>query len=288
MARRPTAGFLVSKALIYSLLLVVVVVTLFPFLNIVAVSLSSTSAVMANKVTVYPVDFDTVGYRAVLQNPNFFRGTVNTIIYTTVGTAVALVLTTLAAFALSKRRIRGRRLMTSLFVFTMVFTGGVIPNYLAIQNLRLMNTIWAIVLPMAVNPWNMIIMKVFFDNIPDELEEAGEIDGYSPLSILLKIVLPLSTSVLFTMLLFYAVWFWNDWYRPMIFLSEVRKHPVTLFLRNVVIGAGMITDEGTDMSINPEVFTAAATVLVAFPIVVLYPFIQKHFVKGIMLGAIKG
>jgi len=200
--------------------------------------------------------------------------------------------TILAAYPLSKKWLRGNSILMNLFLFTMFFNGGLIPNFLFIRSLGLMSTIWAIVLPLAINPFYMIIMRAFFQSLPESLEEAAEIDGLNPLRILTTIVLPLSKPILATVGLFYAVFFWNDWFRPLIFLNDSRMQPVTLYLRNMVMGQqlaaqqGQVSDAGSELV--SETLKSASILLVSVPIICLYPFVQRYFVKGILIGSVKG
>jgi putative aldouronate transport system permease protein len=269
----------------------VVFLTLYPMVYLTAVSFSSARAVMNMKVTFFPVEFSVEAYRLVLQDAQFWQGYLNTFIYTIGGTLIAMITTVLAAYPLSKSWLRGNKLILRLFVFTMFFNGGLIPNFLWIKSLGLINTIWAIVLPLSLNPFFMIIMKTFLQTIPESLEEAAEIDGMNPMQILLGVVLPLSKPILATVSLFYAVFFWNDWFRPLIFLNEIQKHPVTLFLRNMVIGHTLAAQQGEVSEASEmvgEMLKSASIVLVSFPILCVYPFVQKYFVKGMLIGSVKG
>ncbi len=269
----------------------IVFITLYPMMYVLAVSVSSAEAVMNMQVTFFPKGLNVKAYSLVVQDAQFWRGYVNTFVYTIGGTLIAMTTTILAAYPLSKRWLRGNRVVLQLFVFTMFFNGGLIPNFLWVKSLGLINTIWAIILPLALNPFFMIIMKTFMQSIPESLEEAAEIDGMNPLQILLSIVLPLSKPILATVSLFYAVFFWNDWFRPLIFLNEIQKQPVTLFLRNMVIGHTLAAQQGevseaADMI--GETLKSASIILVSFPIICVYPFAQKYFVKGMLIGSVKG
>ena len=215
----------------------------------------------------------------------------NTVVYTVVGTIISMFLTTMFAYALSKRRLVGRRFLTVFAVFTMFFNGGLIPNYVLINSLGFANTMWAIVIPGAISIYNMLIMKSFFENMPEELEEAASIDGLSTYGILLKIVLPLSKAVMATMVLFYAVAYWNSWFSAFIYMDKKELFPVTIYLRNMIAGttggmsAGATSaDNLTQISANIKSVTMVLTIL---PILTVYPFVQKYFVSGVMLGSIK-
>lgn len=274
------------------ILICVVFVTLYPVIYVASLSLSDPKAIMQMKVKLWPVDISVEGYKLILEDKQFWTGYKNTIIYTVTGTFTAMVFTILCAYPLSKGWLKGQKTVLKLFVFTMFFNGGLIPNFLFIKSLGMINSIWAIILPLAVNPFNMIIMMTFFKSLPETLEQAAEIDGLNPLQILTRIVLPLSKAILATIGLFYAVYYWNEWFRPMIFLNDSGKQPVTLFLRNLVMGHQLAAQNGVlDESAGQMVaenLKSASIVVVSIPILMIYPFIQRYFVKGIMLGSVKG
>ena len=272
-------------------LLVIVFVTFYPFLNMVAQSFSSEGNINAGKVNLIPLGFNLETYQVVMADSAFWTNYKNTVIYTVVATAISIVLTTFFAYAISKRRLKGRNLFIGIAVFTMFFNGGIIPNYVLITSLGMKNTLWAIVLPNAISVFNLLIMKSFFENMPEELEEAAAIDGLNTYGILLRIVLPLSKAVLATMILFYAVVNWNSWFSAFLYLDKKELFPVTIFLRNLIAGA---TSEGTSFGGSAENLTqiasnvkAVAMVLSVVPILCIYPFVQKYFVTGVMLGSVK-
>jgi putative aldouronate transport system permease protein len=253
----------------------VVVLTLYPFVNVVARSFSGRLYIAAGQVNLWPKGFNTYAYRGAFADPMFWHSYRNTLVYSVVSTAIAMVLTTCYAYVLSKKRLRGRVFLVGIAVVTMFFDGGMIPNYVLVSRLGLRNTIWAIALPNAINIFNLLVMKAFFESLPDELEEAAAIDGMGTYRILLRIVLPLSKPVIATMSLFYAVYFWNSWFTAFLYLDRQSLYPVTVYLRNV------ITDAGSNVQ-------ATASVLTALPIVLIFPFIQRYFVSGVMLGTVKG
>ncbi|MBU8598636.1 carbohydrate ABC transporter permease [Shouchella clausii] len=273
------------------ILLVIVFCTLYPFLNVVAQSFSSEAYISAGEVNLIPKGFNIETYKTVIEDRMFWINYKNTVVYTVVGTAISMFFTTIFAYALSKRRLVGRRFLTLFAVFTMFFNGGLIPNYLLINNLGFHNTIWAIVIPGAISIYNMLIMKSFFENMPDELEEAAAMDGMNTYGILLKIVLPLSKAVMATMVLFYAVGHWNSWFPAFLYLDQKDLFPVTIYLRNMIAGAtgGAATgatsaDNLIQISANIKSVTMVLTIL---PILTVYPFVQKYFVSGVMLGSVK-
>ena len=225
-------------------LLGVVAVTLYPFLNIVAQSFSSETAIRAGEVNLLPKGFNTTTYQLVMSDDMFWRNYQNTVVYTVVATFIAMVLTTCYAYVLSKHELRGRNVLIGIAVFTMFFNGGLIPNYVLVTSLGMKNTIWAIVLPNAISVFNLLVMKSFFENMPRELEEAAQIDGLSTYGILWRIVLPLSKAVVSTMTLFYAVSFWNSWFAGFLYMDRAELFPVTVYLRNLIAGAETASSTG--------------------------------------------
>lgn len=269
----------------------VVVVTLYPFVNVVAKSFSDESAIIAGKVNLVPVGFNLETYQFVMRDHLFWTNYRNTVVYTALATAISLVLTTCYAYVLSKRNLKGHQALVGIAVFTMFFTGGLIPNYVLITSLGLRNSVWAIALPNAISVFNLLVMKSFFDNFPSELEEAAQIDGLSTYGILLRIVVPLSKAVIATMLLFYSVSFWNSWFAAFLYMDRSELFPVTVYLRNLIasasgaVGVGASYEQATQVGANIQAVTMVLTVL---PILMVYPFIQRYFITGVMLGAVKG
>ncbi|MCE4051372.1 MULTISPECIES: carbohydrate ABC transporter permease [Bacillaceae] len=272
-------------------LLIIVFCTLYPFINVIAQSFSSEAYINAGKVSLLPKGFNMETYKKVVSDKIFWINYKNTVVYTVVGTSISMFLTTIFAYALSKKRLVGRKFLTVFAVFTMFFNGGLIPNYVLINSLGFNNTMWAIVIPGAISIYNMLIMKSFFENMPEELEEAASIDGLNTYGILLKIILPLSKAVIATMILFYAVSYWNSWFSAFLYLDKKELFPVTIYLRNMIAGAtsSMATgatsaDNLTQISANIKSVTMVLTIL---PILTVYPFVQKYFVSGVMLGSVK-
>ncbi|NMA76572.1 MAG: carbohydrate ABC transporter permease, partial [Actinomycetales bacterium] len=238
-------------------------------------------------------DFNLDTYRVVANNGNFWRTYGNTVVYTLIGTTIAMVLTTTYAYVLSKKHLKGRGLLIGIAVFTMFFNGGIVPNYVLISSLGMKNTMWAVILPPALSVFNLLVMKAFFENLPNELEEAAHIDGLSWFGIFFRIVLPLSKAVIATMVLFYSVQYWNDWFAAFLYLDRTDLFPVTLFLRNLIAGASTAASEGAAASgstvsdINANI-QSVTMILILIPILCVYPFVQRYFVSGIMLGSVKG
>jgi putative aldouronate transport system permease protein len=288
-----TRGERVFGAVNATLLVLLCLGMLYPFITVLAQSFSSSGAIKAGQVSFWPVGFNLDTYAAVMSNEMFWRNYGNTVLYTVVGTAIAMTLTTTYAFVLSKPHLKGRKVLIGIAVFTMFFNGGLVPNYVLISALGMKNTMWALVLPGAISVFNLLVMKAFFENLPKELEEAAQIDGLGWYGIFGRIVLPLSKAVIATMVLFYSVAFWNDWFAAFLYLDKSELFPITLFLRNLIAGASTTASEGAaaagsttaQVSANIQAVTMILTVI---PILAVYPFVQRYFVSGVMLGSVKG
>ena len=286
-AIKDTAGYRVFRVLNGVLLAVVCLVTLYPFVNLVAKAFSSEGQIAAGNVNLVPRGFNTQTLDYVLSDAMFWTNYKNTVVYTVVGTLIAMALTTTYAYAISRRHLKGRSAFIGIAVFTMFFGGGLIPNYILVADvLGMRNTMWAIVLPGAISVFNLLVMKSFFENFPSELEEAAAIDGLSTYGIFGRVVLPLSKAVIATTTLFYAVSMWNSWFGAFLYLDKKELFPVTVYLRNLIAAAtGPGSREAVQIGSNIQSVTMLLTVL---PIVCLYPFVQKYFVSGVMLGSVKG
>ncbi|MET8041956.1 carbohydrate ABC transporter permease [Micromonospora sp. NPDC005215] len=284
-------GYRIFRVVNTVVLIGVVVVTLFPFLNIVSRSLSDEAYIITGKVSIVPRGFNVTAYKLVMSDPMFWTNYRNTVVYTVVATIISIVLTTCYAYVLSKPQLKGRGVLVGIALFTMFFTGGLIPNYVLVTSLGMKNTIWAVVVPNAISVFNLLVMKAFFESLPTELEEAAAVDGLNTYGILLRIVLPLSKAIIATMVLFYAVAFWNSWFSAFLYMDRQELLPVTVYLRNLIVGA---TDAQEAGAADADVVQAAATlqavtvVLTTLPILAVYPFVQRYFVRGVMLGAVKG
>ncbi|MFI7336658.1 carbohydrate ABC transporter permease [Streptomyces sp. NPDC050085] len=290
-ANRPSRGYRVFQGVNGFVLTLVVVVTLYPFVTIIARSFSGERQIRAGEVTLWPKGFNLTTYRIVFGDGTFWRSYGNTVLYTVVSTVVAMTLTTMFAYVLSKKELRGRGALIGIAVFTMFFSGGLIPNYVLVTSLGLKNSVWAIALPNAISVFNLLVMKAFFENLPGELEEAAQIDGLSTYGILWRIVLPLSKAVIATMVLFYTVSFWNSWFSAFLYMDRTELMPATVYLRNLIAGAttGSNAGAGTDQLSQAAANIQSVTiVLTALPILAVYPFVQRYFVSGVMLGAVKG
>jgi putative aldouronate transport system permease protein len=289
--QRTSRGYRAFQVVNAVILTVVVVVTLYPFINILARSFSGEHFIRSGQVNLWPRGFNLTTYKTVMSDSMFWTNYRNTLVYTVVATAISMVLTTCYAYVLSKKQLKGRGALVGIAVFTMFFNGGLIPNYVLISGLNMRNTIWAIVLPNAINAFNLLVMKAFFESLPVELEEAAAVDGLDTYRILLRIVLPLSKAVLATMVLFYAVSFWNSWFSAFLYMDRSELFPVTVYLRNLMAGATGGSNEGTASDTALQIaanIQAVTIVLTVLPIMLVYPFVQRYFVSGVMLGAVKG
>lgn len=276
-------------------LFISMMVVAYPLIYIISSSLSSPQAVMAHKVWLLPVDFDLISYRAVFTNKQIGLGYMNSLIYMASGTVVSVLLTMLLAYPLSRKEFYGRNVVTKFILFTMLFTGGIIPLYLTVRNLGIYNTRWAIILPNAITVWNVIIARTFLqDNISDELYEAAMIDGCSDIRFLFSFVFPLSGAIVAVLGLFYAVGQWNKYFDALLYLQDQALYPLQIVLRNILI----INKNTPSMTMDveaairaqglSETIRYALIVVASLPLLVLYPFVQKFFVKGVMIGSVKG
>ena len=268
-------------------------ITLFPFLNTLAMSLSSSRAIVSGEVVLWPKEFNLQAYQNLIENGMLFHAMRNTVVVTVVGTALNMVFTICAAYVVSKKRLLGKKLFLWMMLFTMMFSGGMIPAFLLVKNLGMMNTYWSLWLPPLISVYNMIILKSFFENIPGSLEEAAAIDGANDIYILVRIVLPLSKAVLATIGLFYAVAYWNNYRDVLIYITPSEKKTLMVVLmqmQNNMSEALQYSGEGTvgEQALTPEAVKAASTVVAVLPIMCVYPFLQKYFVKGVMIGSVKG
>ena len=281
-------------AVVWAMLIFVLIVTLVPILFIIASSFSDAKAVSAGKVFLLPVDFSLDGYKVIFQSPNILRGFVNSIAYTIVGTIVSVSLTLLAGYPLSRTDLKIRKPIMFLFTVTMFFSGGMIPTYLVVSKLHLIDSFWAMILPSAMGVWNVILIKTYIQSsIPQEIFESASIDGCSDWKYFTKMVIPLSKPIIAVMILLYAVGKWNDFFSGLIYINDAAKQPLQLILRNILIlndSAGMSLSLAEQMN-RQELKTLmqySLIVVSSLPVMILYPFIQKYFVKGIMMGSVKG
>lgn len=289
MKKKRSLSNIIIDCIVYFVVLFVVIICLVPFIYMITMSISDPTAIINNEVKLIPKGFTLEAYKQIFEYPNFFRAYGNTIFYTFGGTAFALFMTTLFAYPLSKTFLRGQKFVMKMVVFSMFFSGGLIPNFLLISNLGLTGTRFAMLLPFAINQFNLIILINFFRSLPEELEEAALIDGYGYFQILSRIIVPLSKPALATIGLYTAVFFWNDWFNGLIYLNTP-QFPVMLFLRNIVNGTSMVGDAAgsADKATIAISIKSAVIITSTLPIIILYPFLQKYFVKGLTVGSVKG
>jgi ABC-type glycerol-3-phosphate transport system permease component len=269
------------------------ILVLYPLVFVVSSSFSSGDAVMYGRVVLWPVEFSLEGYHLVFNEESILSGFRNSLMYMGLGTTVNMVMTTLLAFPLSRRRMPGRNFIMFLVVFTMFFSGGLIPTFLIVNRLGMVDTVWAMVIPNAISTFNLIIMRTYFQNsIPEELFESAALDGCGNFRFLLRIALPLSKPILAVLVLYYAVGHWNSYFNALIYLRSSERISLQLALRNILLANQISSGSGGDgfgeMAKIGLTVKYAVIVVSSLPVVVLYPFIQKYFIKGIMVGAIKG
>lgn len=282
---------------VYALGALVTVIAAYPLIFVLSASFSEPSSVITGKVVLWPVNFTVEGYKTILKYDGIWTGYRNTIFYTLIGTTINIALTLPAAYTLSRRDFIARGIFTVYFAFTMFFNGGLIPTYMVVKNLGLVNRPVVMVLMGAVSVWNMMIARTFFQgSIPHALEEAAYLDGCSTTRLFLQIVLPLSTPIIAVLVLFYAVGHWNNYFNALIYLSKAEHYPLQLYLRNVLIledvsalmGDTEAVQEWLQRLERKEAMKFGVVIVSSVPVLVLYPFLQKYFVKGMTIGAIKG
>ncbi|MGG1553471.1 carbohydrate ABC transporter permease [Paenibacillus ferrarius] len=275
---------------LYLILLGVVLSALYPFVYMIAVSFSGVVPVLKGQVWLWPKEFNVATYASVFEKPEIGRAYLNTILYTVLGTVISLLVTGAGAYALSKKHLIFQKGFMIMIVITLFFSGGMIPTFLVVRSYHLIDTIWAMILPTAVSSWNLIVMRTFFSGIPQEVEESGKIDGLTDIGIFFRLVLPLSKAILATIGLFYGVAIWNNFFSALLYLRDADLFPLQVIVRNMVLqgqgtGAGNI---GGDTLIVDEAIKYAAIVITTVPILLVYPFLQKYFAKGALIGSIKG
>lgn len=274
----------------YLLLTILVVICFYPFLNVVAYSFSSNRAVLSGTVTFFPIEMQLDAYKEIVHRGQIWTAMRVTMVVTMLGTAIGLILTVFAAYALSKDKLKGRRWISGMILFTMYFNGGIIPTFLVIKNLGMYDHLTSLYIPSAVNVFNFIVMRTFFREIPKSLEEAAYLDGATDVQILFKIVLPLSMPIIATIGLFYAVYYWNDYFNALIYIQSPEKYTLQLRLRSLLFAGelGAAGNEGLAQQVMAESLKMACIVVGTVPILAVYPWLQKYFVKGVMLGSVKG
>lgn len=285
----------IFNIVIYTIAVMIIIIVLYPLIFVVSASFSEPTKILSGEVWLYPKGFTLDAYAQVFQDGRIWNSYKNTVVYTVLGTFINLVLTTLLAYPLSRKDLPGRNIFMLIIVFTMFFQGGIIPTYLIVQNLEMIDTIWAMVIPNAIATYNVIVMRTFFQSsIPWELQEAALIDGCGDFKLFLKIVIPLSKPIIAVMVLFYAVGHWNSYFDALIYLDRDGLYPLQIILREILIqNQSAMENAVMDFEMVNQVMLAesmkyAVIVIASLPVIVMYPFVQKHFVKGVMIGSIKG
>lgn len=279
----------------YTILVIFLVVILYPLIYVVSASLSDGAAVIAGRVVLWPVDFSLLAYKKIFEYERIWTGYANSVFYAVVGTLVNVTMTLIAAYPLSRRDLYGKNLLIGLFVFTMFFNGGLIPTYLLVKDLGLRNTRWALIIPQALSVWNLIITMTYFrTSIPHELLEASQLDGCSDFQYFLRILLPLSMPIIAVLSLFYAVGHWNQFFAALLYLTNKDLFPLQIILRDILVSSQVDMNMMEDLQSMAakeamrELLKYALIVVASVPVLMIYPFVQKYFVRGIMLGAVKG
>lgn len=289
---KESAGSRIADVLINAVGVLVILITLIPFMHVVAMSLSDPLLVMKQEIFLWPRQVQLRAYQMVLENQLFWTSYKNTIWVVVVGTLVNIFVTVLLAYPLSRRHTVGRRPIMLLITFTMFFSGGMVPLFIVVSQLGLYNNRWALILPSAVSTYNLIVCRTFFEGIPDSLIESAKLDGANDICILVSIVLPLSSAIIAVLVLFYAVGHWNSYFPAMLYLPDTKLQPVQVYLVRVLIQdteeMAQDSSAGASRAMLVQQLKYAVIIVTVLPIAVIYPFLQKYFVQGVMIGAIKG
>lgn len=293
-AKKQAAGDRWFYIISYSIVSILVIAVLYPIIYVISASFSSGNAIATGKVWLWPVEFTLDGYAAVFRYKDIWIGYRNSIIYTVAGTLINVCMTMICAYPLSRKNLRGRNKIMFLFTFTMLFNGGMLPNYILISKLKMINTAWSLLLPGAISVYNMIVARTFIQsNIPDELLESSRIDGCDDIRFFFKMVLPLSKAILAVLVIWYAVGHWNSYFNAFLYLNDKSKYPLQIYLREILVlgevQSDMIDGETESAIRNLKYLLKYSTIVVStVPLYAIYPFIQKYFVKGVMIGSVKG
>ncbi|WP_125606288.1 carbohydrate ABC transporter permease [Lapidilactobacillus bayanensis] len=271
-------------------LLIFTLMCLLPFINVLSSSFASQAELTESPFILIPHSFTLDAYRYILSTPTIIRSIGVSLFITIVGTALSMILTSFMAYALSRKYLHGRNVINFLVVFTMLFSGGMIPSFLLVQNLGLMNSLWSLILPSAISAYNMIIMRNFFQGIPDSLEESAKMDGCTDWGVFFKIILPLSLPSIATISLFYLVSYWNSYQSAILYITSADKWPIQILLRQIVIVSSGVEADASSVDVIPPAQSVkmAVIIIATLPMLIVYPFIQKYFVKGAMIGSVKG
>ncbi|MDF2961509.1 MAG: transporter permease subunit [Paenibacillus sp.] len=292
---KATIGETVFYICNYVVLSIIALSCLFPLLHLIALSLSDAHSVTSGFVTIWPRGWTIVSYIGLLQGTNVINAFKNSVVITMIGVGLSMIFTILAAYPLSRNYFYARRTFTLFTVFTMMFSGGLIPSYLIVKSLGLVNTYFALWLPALVGTYNMLVMKTYFENIPGELEEAGRVDGCGEIRLLWNVILPVSMPMIATLSLFYGVSFWNAFMNVLIYINDTDKFNLSVLIQQMVRSQSILTElevnslaQDEEIQMTPESIKAAGIMIMVIPMLLVYPLLQKHFVKGVLIGSIKG
>ena len=293
MYYKKSIGGRAADAIVYMVLTIITLVALYPIWHVIMASFSNGDQLMRYTGGVFwPIGFSTRAYEVVLKNPSIYTGYMNTIFYVAVGTIINLILTTLGAYALSRKNFLWRNPVMMMITITMFFSGGMIPTYLLIEKIHLVDSRWSLILPGAISAYNLILMRTSFASVPDAMEESAKIEGANDFQILFRIYLPVSKAVVAVMVLYYAVSHWNGWFSAVLYLRTRSKYPLQLLLREILIENTMDSMKENiameDLDTISDTIKDATIMVSSLPIMLFYPFLQKYFVKGVMIGAVKG
>jgi putative aldouronate transport system permease protein len=284
-------GFGIVNGIFIGFLVLLVV---YPLIFVISASISDPNAVSLGKMWLWPVDITLEGYKLVFKNNDIWTGYRNTIVYTVVGTLIHLFILLPCAYALSRKEMKGKKLFLWFVLFTMLFNGGLIPTYLVVQSLGMLDSIWAIVIPNVVGAWSILVAKAFFQqSIPDQLVEASKIDGANDFYIFLRIVLPLSMPIVAVMALFHAVSLWNQYFSALIYLTDRELYPLQIILREILVvnqmetGSGLATETLATQVQRAGLIKYAIIIISSLPLLIIYPFLQRFFVQGVLIGSVK-
>ncbi|OAS14897.1 carbohydrate ABC transporter permease [Paenibacillus oryzisoli] len=290
--RKRTRSDWILDIFVYSFMIVLGLITLLPMIHVFSKSVSSDWALVSGRVNLLPVGFQLDTLVKVATSEAFGRAFLISVIVTVAGTLLSILVTAITAYPLSKRNLPGISVIMVLFIFTMMFNGGLIPSYLLIRELHLLNNLWSLILPAMISVFNMLVIKSYYEGLPEALEESARMDGARTFTILFRIILPLSMPVLAAIALFYAVGFWNDYFSPMLYISDPLLKTLQLHLRDIVMENDTVNalNKSADdlMNMSPESIRAATVVASTVPILLVYPFLQKYFIKGVLIGSVKG
>lgn len=288
--RRRTAGERVFTVVNVVLLTGFALICLIPFIHVIGSSLATPGELATRNFVLVPREWTLAAYRYILSTPTIFRAMGVSVFVTAVGTFLSLLVTAMMAYSLAKPHLPGRRAINFLVVFTMLFSGGMIPTFIVVSKLGLLDSLWSLILPVTVNAFNLVIMRNFFQGIPDSLEEAARIDGCSEVGVFLRVVLPLSMASIATIGLFYAVTYWNTYMGAVLFINDSSKWPIQVLLRQVVIVSSGMNADATSVDVVPPAQSVKMAVIAVatLPMLAVYPFVQRYFVKGAMIGSVKG